>query len=59
MIFSRRRGNLESSFECGQIQAYHNPWRAAVRGQRLDLFACPERLTPMTESGKPLMFWDL
>jgi hypothetical protein len=20
----------------------------------LDLFACPERLTPMTESGKPL-----
>jgi hypothetical protein len=24
-----------------------------VRGQRLDLFACPERFTPMTESGIP------
>ena len=37
-------------------QAYHNSWRTAVRGQRLDLFACPERLTPMTESGTSLIF---
>ena len=56
MIFTRKRRNLELSLECRPIQAYHNPWWTAVRGQRLDLFACPERLTPMTESVISLIF---
>src|SRR5262245_53190225 len=56
MIFTRKRSDLALSLECRPIQAYHNPWRTAVRGRRLDLFARPERLTPMTESGTSLIF---